>query len=264
MRSSKSQPPKPRAFRVGRVALACQSFSLRSLRNLCGYRLFAVLCLASLAAGQNASLPLSTAPPPPAPLIMLDPAHGGSDSGAALSAAFPEKDVTLVFARRLRQELATRGIPVQLLRDGDSSLTPDQRAALVNASHPALYLVLHATSQGHGIHLFTAMLLSNDDAHGPFVAWNTAQASSVSRSRLLANQLAVAMQKSSFPMRSLSAPLRPLNNVIVPALAIEIAPRSGDVSQLASSDFQQTTCAALANALASVVPVLKAQSFQAQ
>jgi N-acetylmuramoyl-L-alanine amidase len=197
-------------------------------------------------------------------LILIDPAHGGSDAGAALNAAFPEKDVTLVLARRLRQELATRGVQVQLLRDSDITLFPDQRAATVNASRPAVYVVIHATSQGSGVRLFTAMLpvANANDTHGPFTDWNTAQASALPRSRVLANQIAAAMQKSDFPVRSLNAALRPLNNVVVPALAIEIAPASGDVSQLASSDFQQSICAALASGIASVAPTLKAPAPQ--
>jgi N-acetylmuramoyl-L-alanine amidase len=264
MRSSRTRPLLQQRSGVRGAALVSHGFSsrsLRHLRSLCVYKLFAVLCLASLAAGQTTTAP--TTPSPPVPFIMLDPAHGGSDPGAALNAAFPEKDVTLVFARRLRQELTSRGIAVQLLRDGDSTLTTDQRAAMVNASHAALYIAIHASSQGHGVRLFTALLPTSDsDSRGPFVAWNDAQSSSLSRSRVIANQLAIAMQKSAFPARALSASLRPLNNVLVPALAIEVAPGSGDASQLASSDFQQTACAALANALASVIPILKSQSLQ--
>jgi N-acetylmuramoyl-L-alanine amidase len=269
MRSSRTHPPQQRRSDVRSAALVSQSSSSRSLRNLpvlCGYKLFApaVLFFASLAVSQTASTPSATVPPRSTALIMLDPAHGGSDSGAALNAAFPEKDVTLVFARRLRQELTTRGVTVQLLREGDSTLTTDQRAAMVNVSHPALYIVIHATSQGHGIRLFTAILPTSDsDSRGPFVAWNDAQSSSLARSRVIVNQIAVAAEKSAFPVRALSASLRPLNNVEVPALAIEIAPSSDGVSQLASSGFQQTTCAALANALASIVPLLKAESLQA-
>src|SRR5689334_14708374 len=63
----------------------------------------------------------------PALLIMIDPAHGGTDSGAALNAAFPEKDVTLVLARWLRRELLSRGIQSQLLRDADLMLPTEQR-----------------------------------------------------------------------------------------------------------------------------------------
>jgi hypothetical protein len=48
------------------------------------------------------------------------------------------------------------------------------------------------------------------------------------------------------------APLRPLNNVTVPALAVEIAPTTGNVSQLASIDYQQMVTAALANSIATI------------
>jgi len=250
------------------VVLGFSLRPLRSLRDLCGEKplIFALLSLATLASAQSApGSPANVAPSQsPAPVILIDPAHGGSDAGAALNAAFPEKDVTLVIARRLRQELATRGVQVQLLRDSDVTLSLDQRAAMVNASRPALYIAIHATSQGSGVRLFTAMLpvASANDNRGPFADWNSAQASALPRSRLLANQIAAAMQKSVFPVRSLSAALRPLNNVVVPALAIEIAPSSGDVSQLASSDFQQSVCAAFASSIASVVPTLKAQVAQ--
>jgi len=37
-------------------------------------------------------------------LIMIDPAHGGTDPGALLTASTPEKEITLNVARRLKQE----------------------------------------------------------------------------------------------------------------------------------------------------------------
>jgi hypothetical protein len=65
------------------------------------------------------------------------------------------------------------------------------------------------------------------------------------------------MQKMGVPIRSLSAPLKPLGNVVVPALTIEIAPTTGDVSQLSSADFQQMIAVNTANALASIRPTLE-------
>src|SRR5215469_7736963 len=86
-------------------------------------------------------------PPPPRYVVMIDPAHGGSDAGAALNPAMPEKDVTLAFARRLRMELNSRQIQAGLVRDGDNTLSVDQRAGMVNSTQPALYISLHAASQ---------------------------------------------------------------------------------------------------------------------
>src|SRR5207302_1984389 len=102
------------------------------------------------AAAPPASQPTASAQPVLAQrlLIMIDPAHGGSELGAVLNAAVPEKDVTLAIARRLRQELAARGIQVLLTRDNDAAISTDQRAQMVNSVHPALYIAIHATSQG--------------------------------------------------------------------------------------------------------------------
>src|ERR1700682_5393874 len=95
------------------------------------------------------AVPSPIAPPiagPPKPLVMIDPAHGGSESGAMLNPVILEKDVTLALARRLRLDLSAHGIVAELVRDTDITLSTDDRAARANAEHPALYICLHATS----------------------------------------------------------------------------------------------------------------------
>lgn len=184
---------------------------------------------------------------------MIDPAHGGNDAGASLSRAMPEKDVNLAFARRLRQELNIRGIQSALVRDGDLTLSLDQRAAVVNSFSPVLYISIHTASQGTGMVLYTAMLPSDGDNQGRFLNWSTAQSVALARSRSAEQQIAASIQKMGFPVRSLVAPLRPLNNVTVPAMAVEVAPTK-DVSQLASADYQSMVCAALATAIVNIAP----------
>jgi len=191
-------------------------------------------------------------PAAPTPVILIDAAHGGTESGAVLGPDNLEKDVTLTFARRLRQDLISRGLQAQLVRDGDTLLSADQRAGIANHSRPSLYICVHATSQGNGIRIYSAMLPGGGDNRGPFVGWEAAQASSLLRSRSLQQQLTASIQKTRFPIRSLTAPVRPLNNIVVPALAIEIAPATGQVSQLATADYQQMISAILANAIAGI------------
>lgn len=203
--------------------------------------------------------PLQPAPPAP-PLVMIDAAHGGSETGAMLNPAVPEKDVALVFARRLRQELGSRGIASQIIRDNDSTITADQRAEIVNSARPALYISVHASSLGTGLSIFAAMPVSRKQNRGPFVNWQTAQAGIATKSFWAQQQVASSIQKTGFPVRALLAPLRPLNNVNVPALAFEFAPTTGNISQLTSTDYQQMTCAALANAIAAVVPMLRSRT----
>jgi hypothetical protein len=62
-----------------------------------------------------------------------------------------------------------------------------------------------------------------------------------------------AIQKIGIPVRSLEVPLLPLTNVITSAVAVELAPTAADVSQLVSSDYQQTVSGALANGIAAVL-----------
>ena len=204
----------------------------------------------------SSAVPISAAPPiatPAKPLVMIDPGHGGSESGAVLNPVILEKDVTLALARRLRLDLSARGIVAGLVRDSDITLSTDDRAAAVNAEHPALYICLHATSEAGGIRLYSAMLNDVGNNRGPFVDWSTAQWSSLANSRLAQQQLMAAIQKSGIAVRSLEVPLLPLNNVNTSAVAIELAPNAADVSQLMSPDYQQTVSGALANGIAAVL-----------
>ncbi len=230
------------------------------------YAVILLMWLRVLAIPQTVPAPSPATPPPsapeihsaapsqaqPSPVIMIDAAHGGTESGAVLGPDNLEKDVTLAFARRLRQDLISRGLQAQLVRDGDTLLSSDQRASMANASRPSLYICVHATSQGSGIRIYSAMLPRGSGNRGPFVGWQTAQASSLLRSHSLQQQLTESIQKTRFPIRSLSAPLRPLDNIVVPALAIEIAPAIGQVSQLATADYQQMISAILANAIVGI------------
>src|SRR5579864_5474697 len=94
---------------------------------------------------------------------VVDASHGGDDHGEALSPALMEKDVTVALARSLRQELESRGIPTLVLRDSDANVSLDQRAALANADRAAIYIALHAASDGHGVRIYTALLPFAED-----------------------------------------------------------------------------------------------------
>lgn len=197
---------------------------------------------------------------PPRPAVVIDAAHGGSESGAVLSPVILEKDINLELARRLRQDLTMHGVLVQLIRDADVTLSTDDRAAEVNAIHPLLYICLHASSERGGIKIFSAMFPQGGNNNGPFVEWNSAQSASLGTSRSIEQQLGAMVQKSGFVARALRAPLQPLNNVTVPALGVEISPTSADVSELSTPDYQQDVSTALADAIAGVIPDLNQHS----
>lgn len=219
------------------------------------------------AAAQNAapagtapgSTPESQVPPtaPTAPVLparryfaIVDASHGGDDHGETLSNSLLEKDVNVSLAHSLRQELESRGITTLVLRDSDANLPVDQRAVFANADHAAIYVALHASSSGRGVRVYTALLPYGDDDRGPFKSWTTAQHASLPLSQSTASAITSELQKRQLPVRSLIAPLRPLNNVIGPAIAVEVAPQGSDVAQLAAPDYQQLVMSAVATAIA--------------
>src|SRR5581483_1932442 len=242
----------------------CRGVPCAEVRDRRRCLLASLVLLLSLAApaqqpsGQPGAPVSTSAPPAPAPpLVLIDPAHGGADPGAMLNVAIPEKDVNLSVARRLRQDLVARGVAVQLVREADGTFPADQRAAMANATRPALYLAIHSSSTGGGLTVFSAMLPPAVQGRGPFLDWSTAQSLAVQRSRTARDVIVSAIQKTGFPVHGLIAALPPLNNITVPALAVEIAPPTGEIAQLASNDYQQMICAALANAVAGAMPSLK-------
>jgi N-acetylmuramoyl-L-alanine amidase len=209
-----------------------------------------------------AATPPQTTPaaqPPPANssaprryFAIIDASHGGNDRGEALSSTLAEKDVTLAFARRLRQELENRGMPTLVLRDSDANLSLDDRAYYANTTHAAVYVALHAASNGHGVRLYTALLpYTGEDDRGPFRSWTTAQRSSLALSQATATSVAAELKKQQLPVRTLTAPLRPLNNIVTAAIAVEVAPQS-DVSQLNSPDYQQQIASAVATGILNI------------
>ena len=205
------------------------------------------------ASAQPTPAPPTAPPSPPAPrryFAVVDASHGGDDHGETLSSTLMEKDVTVLLARGLRQELESRGIPTLVLRDSDANLSLDQRAVFANADRAAIYIAVHAASSGHGVRVYTALLPYGAEDHGPFKSWTTAQRASLSLSQTAANAVAAEMQRRQIPVRSLAAPLRPLNNVTGAAIAVEVAPQGSDSSQLTAPDYQQLVTSAVAAAIA--------------
>ena len=82
------------------------------------------------------------------PIIVLDAGHGGRDPGAtSVSGEVREKELTLAFARELRDQLVERGrVRVALTRNDDRYLTLDQRAELARRLSASLFVSLHTDS----------------------------------------------------------------------------------------------------------------------
>jgi len=188
---------------------------------------------------------------------MIDPGHGGEDQGAQLNERVVEKDITLALARKLRTELQDRGVPAVLLREGDSTLSYDQRAVATNSQRAALYIGIHAGVPGAGVRVYTAMMPAPGELKkhgGPFVPWKSAQSEYLVRSQTIANSLVAEFSKVRLVSGSAAAPLPPLNSIAAPAVAIEVAPPtvSSKPEALNAQRYQQAIAIAAATAIANV------------
>ena len=188
-------------------------------------------------------------------LILLDPAHGGSDSGAKLSDSVTEKQLTLAFTAKLRTLLNAANFTVVTTHDADSDLlSPDQRAGLANHAHASACLILHATSVGSGVHIFTSALTPLNIEPSPYapIPWDTAQAAYLTQSLRLSNQLGATLIADKLPALLTHASVPPLDNLTCPAVIIEIAPLvnpSSDITPVTDAAYQQQIAVALTQAL---------------
>jgi N-acetylmuramoyl-L-alanine amidase len=83
-------------------------------------------------------------------IIVIDPAHGGQDTGIKLTDKVDEKDITLAVALALRKELAKENnLGIILTRDSDKMVSLEDRKKNIAKIKPDFVLSLH-TNAGFG------------------------------------------------------------------------------------------------------------------
>jgi N-acetylmuramoyl-L-alanine amidase len=178
---------------------------------------------------------------------VLDPAHGGSDSGARGPSGSAESESVIDFARAARVALEAQGFRVLLTREGDQNPSFDDRSAFVNGLADAVFISLHVSSAGPTgtarAYSYAAPPVSAtanaqepDPAahHTGLIEWDHAQESYLGLSRRLAEfvQIQLAQQFQGSPETPLLAPLRQLRTIAAPAIAIEVSSIAADLSRL--------------------------------
>jgi N-acetylmuramoyl-L-alanine amidase len=186
--------------------------------------------------------------PSPFSVVVLDPAHGGADSGARGPSGVLESEVVLDFARVVRVALEAQGFRVVLTREGNQGPSFDDRSTLINSISDAAFISLHVSSTGligtaraysyvfpnqapgdpvdaaltPKTQLFASL---SGPRHAGLVEWNLAQSSFVARSQKLAQlaQIQLAQKLQGSPDLPLQAPVRQLRTIAAPAIAIEVS-----------------------------------------
>ncbi|HET9099862.1 MAG TPA: N-acetylmuramoyl-L-alanine amidase [Acidobacteriaceae bacterium] len=183
-------------------------------------------------------------------LVLLDPAHGGTDTGAMLEPASPEKNYTMALAEQLRMALNARGIRSILTRTSDARVGNDARATTANHSDASACISLHAASTGNGVHLFTSSLpaVTESDPRRAFLPWQTAQAAYETSSLRLESDVDAAMTQQHIPVLIARTSILPLDSMACPAIDIEVAPLDAN-TPLRDPGYQQKVVNALDAAL---------------
>ncbi len=79
--------------------------------------------------------------------ILLDPGHGGpEDTGATGPTGYPEKNVTLIMAKLVREQLQARGATVYMIREEDKDVSLQDRVAMIDKIKPAIAISIHYNS----------------------------------------------------------------------------------------------------------------------
>jgi N-acetylmuramoyl-L-alanine amidase len=222
---------------------------------------------------QQTPFPPKQAPVPAGPVIVLNPAHGGTDTGARGQNSAMEKDLVLQMARGVKAELERQGFRVVMTRNDDSNPSYDDRAAMANAYSDAVFVSLHIASTGtagtvrtYYDQLGTPYVPSNQTADNAGKAvppvppglksWNEAQREYLNASHRLADliQIELAQKFSGSADTSTGASVRGLRSVAGPAVAIELSSVSApDPVALANS-----AAAFLGDAIARAVTAFRA------
>ncbi|MGH7442737.1 MAG: N-acetylmuramoyl-L-alanine amidase family protein [bacterium] len=190
-----------------------------------------------------------------APLVLLDPGHGGSDTGVSVG-NFHESDYVLALAKRMVPLLESRGLDVRLTRDGDEDLSVSARVALANTLQPSALISLHVNAafqaDAHGPRLFVPASSKPDLAEAPL--WELAAGMHAEASRKLGLCLAKALGVGGpRPVQTLKLAL--FRGLSVPACLVEIefATNADGLAELKNDAQAQAWAGRLAAGIADYV-----------
>jgi N-acetylmuramoyl-L-alanine amidase len=210
--------------------------------------------------------------------IVIDPGHGGGDSGVKGSGGNLEKDVVLSVARRAKAAIEGRlGIRVLLTRDEDTVADADSRAAIANNNKADLFISLHANGSPRAASKGAAVYYLSLDRFGEearrksqvdrdvvpvygggtrefsLVDWELAQAAHVQGSAAFAGLIEQKLRGSAGMsiVAVQKAPMRALAGANMPAILIELGYLSNadEEKLLVSGDFQNNVAQALTEAV---------------
>jgi N-acetylmuramoyl-L-alanine amidase len=175
----------------------------------------------------------SVATPPPQAqhsslnIVVLDPAHGGTDQGARGTEGISESDEVLQFATATKRALEAQGFQVILTREGNDNPSFDDRSARANAQRGAVFITMHIASTGltGTARVYVEPEVPQANNITGLIPWDRAQAPFLSLSRKMGEMVQQELSKrfKGSPDTVQTAPVRQLRTTAAPAIAVEIS-----------------------------------------
>jgi N-acetylmuramoyl-L-alanine amidase len=192
-------------------------------------------------------------------VVVLDPGHGGHDSGAMCGGVM-EKDLTLDVARRVDRLLDSEGVATLMTRLGDSYVSLADRAAFGNRAKDSIFISIHFNEDNKpvasGVETYYAA--HQIDSGSGFASWlpffsrpppNSPKPESQSLAGFI--QEALVARTRSVDRGTQPKQFFVIANVSSPAVLIEggFITNKDELSKLASEDYRDQLAAAVADGI---------------
>jgi N-acetylmuramoyl-L-alanine amidase len=218
-------------------------------------------------------------------VIVIDPGHGGIETGALGPAGLEEKDIALDLARRLRQILQNDGrLSVVLTRDEDRLVGLDERTAIANHNQADLFLSIHLNASSRpnaqgaetyflssdstddeartlaalenraaGVSDESVVTVEGERADIDLVLWDMAQNQYLAESSVLAENMQIHLNEltGTRDRGVRQAPFRVLMGATMPAILVEVGFISNpdEEAQLRTLGYRNRVAQAMATAV---------------
>ena len=211
-------------------------------------------------------------------LVILDPGHGGSDTGYFGSTRVAEKDIVLDLAKKIKEAALQNQVEVVLTRDSDFEQRPKERIDIAQKNQGKLFLSLHCNAsfsdRAAGIHLYVSNSLGitqldrlPTDVDKTSLPGTTMEAVSqeeyLAQSRRFGRILQTELDTlSPAPILLTEIPLATLAAVYMPSVLIEIGYLSNEADEARLTDADNL--ASIAKEIVEAIQMYIAESDQAE
>lgn len=177
--------------------------------------------------------------------VIIDPGHGGKDSGARGN-GLQEKDVNLAIALATADEVKSRGLKPVLTRETDVFVSLGYRTDQIKPNGASLFVSIHSNSSSRA-----------NGTSGTEVYYHKQDPSSRALAEIVQDKIASMTDMPARGARSDSrlyqSGLFVLRNSSVPAVLVEVGyiNHSGDAARLGDPEFQKKVAQAIAEGVVS-------------